>query len=101
MILRIASALAATAASAVCRRVSAPNDIFASFGTASTEPTPLTVIESCEDAASWAPARSGSPTAPASATTVRPAATRRNRRFIGNLRYIGDEADTPPTAGVV
>ena len=28
------------------RRVSAPNDICASFGTASTVPTPLTVIES-------------------------------------------------------
>ena len=82
MILRMASALAATAAWAVGRRVSAPNDIEASFGTASTEPTPATVIESSAGAASCAPARSGSPTAPASATTVSPAAVRRSRRFI-------------------
>jgi hypothetical protein len=69
----------------VPRRVSAPNDIAASFGTVSTEPTPFTVIESVV-VASWAPARSGRPTAPASATTVSPAAVRSSRRFMENLR---------------
>src|SRR5262245_4810095 len=95
MIFRIASAFAATAASAVARRVSAPKDIRASFGIASTVPTPLTVIESVSEE-DCAPARSGSPTAPARATTASPAAVRSSRRFIVNLRWIGDETSTPP-----